>query len=153
MQKLALLLMASLLMATVHASELRLITGGTSYHYDSVSHAQLNEVHPSLGMAFNGVQVVYTSKNSWGAPSWYVTHYNDFWITDKLLLQPHIGMASGYKEGVTYNGVESSDKYNSSGIIPVIGLATTYYPVNEIDLGLTVTVTPYAAMFNIVWGK
>lgn len=146
-------------METALASKVKLITGGTSYHYDSTHHEYLNEVHPSIGIAYNGYQVVYTSKNSWEEASLYVTYYHDFIITDRLVISPHIGFATGYYKGVSLWDSDSgytihgSEHYNSAGIIPVIGVAATFYPSLEYDLGFMITTTPYAAMFNVVWGR
>ena len=141
------------------ASKVKLIAGGTSYHYDSTHHEYLNEVHPSIGVAFNGFQFVYTSENSWGEQSVYGTYYHDFNVTERLVISPHIGFATGYYKGVSLRDsssnytIHGSEHYNSAGIIPVIGLAATYYPSLEYDLGFMITATPYVAMFNVVWGR
>lgn len=146
-------------MEMAFANKVKLIAGGTSYHYDSSDREYLNEVHPSLGVAFNGFQAVYTTKNSWEKASLYVSYYYDFNLGEHLVVAPHVGFATGYEKGVslwdsdsqtTYHG---SDKYNSTGLIPIAGVSLTYYPTTEIDLGFMVTATPYVAMFNVVWGR
>lgn len=136
---------------SVEKAETSVIIGYGSYHFESWSHENLNEVNPSVGIEMWDVSVVYVSSNSWEETSFYVTYSPEMYESKYLDVSLNVGFATGYYDDNTIvrDGVEyyhDNEYLNSAGIIPLVGVTakakiTEYFSAN-------LTITPAVAMFS-----
>lgn len=132
----------------VYANEgLYIVGGGISKHYKD---DQQNEVHPSIGLEYDGMSILYTSKNSIEKESFQISYSDNFWESSVVDIGYRIGIATGYSYGTKYHNNERYyDGYEigNTGLLPIVALEFTLHTFIP-NFQLVADVAPTVTMFG-----
>lgn len=144
---------ASLFAANVAAHEgLYIVGGGVSKHYKDDDQ---NEVHPSIGIEYDGFSVIYVEKNSIDQKSVQVAYSDNWYESNYVDFGYRVGLASGYKKGTLYddgNRYYNGFEFGSTGLIPIIAAEVTIHtpvPNFHVVMDVSTNVTMFGFKYKI----
>lgn len=118
-------------------SELRVYTGAKTIHYKH--NDTYNNNNPTIGVEYNDVTLLYTSKNSYGDASVYLMYTPEMYETEHVELGFAVGVASGYKKKGEYKGRRYRNPVLIGDVLPVFGGTVTYKITENTSAGMLVT--------------